>query len=582
MMMRSVVGKLWVATVSLVLVILIVLGIFLSQMFENFYINQKAHQLIRDGIGLSELIATDTEEELAKKIPTIAHFIQSDIMLVDIEGRVETCSMTMGMEPGTRLAPEEVAEVLSGRIVARHGYYERFKRPLLSVAVPVYTDGRVTGAIMLNAPLEPITRTIHSLRMLILYGAAGAVLLATLLGFFVSRTLSSPLLEMNKVALAMAGGDFRGGAPSRGQDEIGTLGRTLNFLSGELSRNIRALSREKDQLANVLASMTDGVITFDADGRVILSNPPARELLAPEGNGFDALDDLPPAVGELFRAVLATGERQYGEFPVGQRVIAARLAACRDGSGEVEAVVAVFQDVTRERRLEELRRDFVATVSHELRTPLTLAQGYAEALRDDVTVDPAQRRECLEIILDETNRLRRLVDDLLDLSLLEKGQLALDKGPVDLAAVARRVIGKVAPAARLEGKDITVTTEGVLPLAYGDEDRLEQVLFNLVDNALRHSPAGSPVRVTLSRDGDAARVTVADDGPGIPERDLPFIWQRFYRVNKARTRSDGGTGLGLAIVKNLVEAHGGRVSVESEPGRGAVFGFTVPLWRPEG
>lgn len=586
-MLKSIVSRLWLSVVLVVVALLVVLGLLLSQLFDNFYLNLQAQNLIQQGQNLGKLVlSSPSDAELLRDLALVEDFLNANVVIMDKSGLIQSVSPGMmrmhrwGGQGWQRLTPPQAAAVLAGRTVVMRGYQPGVNATVLTVAVPIKVGDEVVGAVYLYAPLAPITRTIADVRRLILYGILVTLVVATVLAFFLSRRISRPLIHMERAAQAMAAGDFSPRVNVGTDDEVGRLGQALNHLAEELARTLDALGAERDQLANILGSMTDGVITFDAGGAVLLFNPPAASYLAPltelaVGQRL-GLDIILPELEEAFRQVVQTGTVQGAEITVGAKVLACRLAPLTDPRGTVRGVVSVLLDMTRERRLEEMRREFVANVSHELRTPLTYLQGYTEAILDGLAADPAEEKKYLKIILDETLRLRRLVSDLLDLSRIEAGQLALEKGEVNVAELCREVAEKVRPLAEEKGIRLELDIPAALPAAWGNADRLQQVLINLLDNALRHTRAGGKVAVTAKVQGEELAVSVHDTGPGIPPEDLPYIFERFYKVEKARTRTTAGTGIGLAIVKGLVEAHGGRVWVESTPGKGSVFTFTIP------
>lgn len=500
-MLRSIVGRLWLTMVMLNILVLVLLGALLVPLLENFYFQLREQEIVRDGTRIAALLGrTGGEGRLERDLELASGLVDAHLVVVDRNGLIiGSClmdpwgmmgghrgmmgggmmGMGMMMRPGLPLETTEVEEVLRGRVVSRRGYHPVFETTLLTVAAPVTENGRVTGAVILYAPVAPISETIGRVRGLLLLAALGGIGLATLLSFFLSRNLSRPLLEMNRVAVALSRGDFREKVAVRGEDEIGTLGRSINRLSIELQQKQEA-----------------------------------------------------------------------------------------------------------ERRLEEMRQEFVANVSHELRTPLSYLQGYAEALIDEVPADQEERNRYLQVILEETLRLRRLVDELLDLSQLEKGQVRLAREPVFLPGVLERVATKVRPRAEEKGITLEVGIPPQLPAVLANEDRLEQLLFNLVDNAFRHTPRGGSVSLAAAAAGEKVEVSVRDTGDGIPPEDLPYIFERFYKVDKARTRggegtSGGeGTGLGLAIARGIVEAHGGKIEARSRPGEGTTFTFTLPVAPP--
>ncbi|MCY0869798.1 MAG: ATP-binding protein, partial [Firmicutes bacterium] len=447
-------------------------------------------------------------------------------------------------------------------------------------------------------------RTISSL---IIFAVVLGTLLTTGLAFVVSKNLSNPLLEMNSVAETMARGRFDQRVRVVTRDEVGRLGQTLNHLAGELNDYVHALTKEKEEISGILGAMTDAVVAADADGRVRVLNATATRWLAAagaidakqlvaesDGESGESAPALPehaqPGIvrhltGELqamHEEVLATRAGTEREFTWHSRIFLASMSPLfePDDPERLRGTLAVVRDVTKERRLDRLRKDFIANVSHELRTPLALFQGYSEALLDEFGDDPETRREMTAIIHEESMRMRRLVNDLLDLAQVESSSFTLRTQPIDVTPVVRRVARKFQNVCtdRGLGLDVEAPTEPCVVAA--DADRLEQILTNLVDNALRHTHEGG-IRMRVSVFASEVVIDVSDTGEGIAREDLPFVFERFYKADKARTRSQGGTGLGLAIVVGLVHAHGGSITVDSEPGRGTVFHVSLPQYAPD-
>ncbi|WP_422443674.1 ATP-binding protein [Thermoanaerobacterium sp. DL9XJH110] len=568
---KSIIGKLWLYMILLTIVTLLFSTLVLSSLFEDFYFDIRKNEMINEGQQLIALILQGVDP---LELLDISKFINAHAVVVDRQGLIKASSNLLKFK-GMVLDGKEFAEVLKGRIVVHKGYMPQFSAAMLTVALPIKTDEEVIGGLILYSPMASIQNSIWEIRRLVMMAAAGAVLVATGLSFFLSRSISRPLVQMKKIAEGMAKGDFEGRVEVLSDDEIGTLAKSINYLSDALKKNINALSQEKDQLRNVLLSMTDGVITFDNDGNVLMANPQAEELLRgdseqnAEDKGFQVLSPF-------LEKVKDTKSSLQDEIKINGRVLSVRLAPLMDKDLGLWGVVAVLQDVTRERKLEHLRREFVGNVSHELRTPLSYLQGYTEALIDDMVEDPVEKKKYLNIILEETLRLRRLVNELLDLTQIETGHLNLKKDKISIRHLTERVIKKVTPIA--EQKGIVLKTEfEELPLVMADEDRIEQVLINLIDNALRYSENGKEILIKARTNDGGVMVSVKDQGPGIPEDELPFVWERFYKVDKSRARHKGGTGLGLAIVKNIVEAHGGRVFAKNHPAGGTEFYFTLPV-----
>jgi len=451
----------------------------------------------------------------------------------------------------------------------------------------------ILGMFLLQYIDLAFSNNAYKVKLLFVITGVIGFLLTTFFAFFLSFKITQPLLEMKRAADLIARGDYRMRLPIRSTDEIGELAGTFNHMAAEVDKLIRDLQHEKEHLAGILRSMTDAVITFDASGRTIQSNPQGEAVLKrwaeiawdsePDAEGRSG--DVPGPLRELYDAVLREGRDTSGRVHVHNEVWSVVMAPLKSDRS-VRGAVAVLRDVTEEYRLEKLRTDFIANVSHEIRTPLSMLQGYSEALLDDIAATPEEQREIVRVIHDESVRMGRLVNDLLDLARMESGHFEIKQRVVDIGELIRRVHRKF----HVYAKERNIRLLHSLPdkplvLKAADEDRLEQVLTNLLSNAMRHTPEGAAIEVAADAadvDGSAhVRIVVRDEGQGVPAEDLPYIFERFYKADKARKRGSepgtGGTGLGLAIVKNIVEAHRGRIGVESEVGRGTTFTLLLPV-----
>jgi two-component system phosphate regulon sensor histidine kinase PhoR len=405
------------------------------------------------------------------------------------------------------------------------------------------------------------------------------------IGLFVAGRVTRPVVEMQTIARRMSEGDFTARAPTGSPDEIGRLGRALNAMSARLRGKIEDLQQEQAKISAVLDGMVEGVIAVDARDHIVLMNERARTLFdvgTGRGERKPLLEvirnaDLQSLLGDLRRPGEATGSRR--EIVLGgaaERIVqvnALPLALEGDDVG----VVMVIHDVTELRRLEMVRTEFVANVSHELRTPLTAIHGYLETLLGGGLEEPEHARKFLEIVFRHTERLGRLLEDLTDLSNIELGRVRLRIDRVAVGDVVESVLAIMRPRAAVRRVDLAAEVAADLPAVAADHDRLAQILINLVDNAVKYTGQGGRVRVAGHAVAGAVELGVTDTGIGIPRADLPRITERFYRVDKARSRELGGTGLGLAIVKHLVIAHGGELHIDSEPGRGTSVRFTLPM-----
>jgi two-component system phosphate regulon sensor histidine kinase PhoR len=369
-------------------------------------------------------------------------------------------------------------------------------------------------------------------------------------------------------------------------DELGTLASTLNAMAERVEGRVAAIAEDRTRFTAVLSGMVEGVLVLDRAGKILLVNAAMERVLgcrAQEVVGQRWIEVVRRhELNELIAAVLDRGEAMHAEValdgPEGPRTYAVQgSVARRPGAGEdAQRSVFVFHDVTALKRLERVRADFIANVSHELRTPLTSIIGYLEALLDGAQDEPARRQEFLRVMKAQADRINALVNDLLQLSQIESGSYRWRREPVDVVDLARRSVALVEPMA--QNKRITMRVTGESPIRMiADAEKLTQVLVNLLDNAVKYTDEGGAIDVAINARDRLVTIHVSDTGIGIPYLDQDRIFERFYRVDRARSRALGGTGLGLSIVKHIVEAHGGRVSVESRLGKGSTFTVTIPL-----
>jgi two-component system phosphate regulon sensor histidine kinase PhoR len=521
--------------------------------------------------GLIREALSPDSAEWGESVRRLAGQNNRRITIVDAAGRVLADS---DFPPGPLPAIEnhldrpEIRAALDGKTGIASRRSETVGRTMLYVAVP---GG--PGAIRVAASLSQVDQVVRRAQGAV----AGAALLALLVGaifaLVAGRSIARPLTGITTAARAIAAGSpprF----PRSGIPDIDALVQALRQMHRQLADRFDELRREQAESAALVESMVEGVIAADERGRIATANPAARRLL-----GYDQLDPLPD-LAELFRvkaarevvdAVLAGAPVQDREVELDGRSVLLNARPLPAGGA-----VLVMHDLTELRRLEAVRRDFVANVSHELKTPLTSISGYAETLLS-LPPDPEMARVFLGTILGNARRMQRLVDDLLDLSRIESGRWQPARTEVDVSAAARESWTEVAARPASQAMEFTVEVEPGAEKLCADLDAIRQVLTNLMENSLRHTPAGGAIACIARRQGNGVAIAVRDNGVGITREHLPRIFERFYRADASRSREEGGTGLGLAIVKHLVEAHGGRVSAESERGRGT----TVTCWFPD-
>jgi two-component system phosphate regulon sensor histidine kinase PhoR len=440
----------------------------------------------------------------------------------------------------------------------------------------IYTAVPVKHAVA--APEAAVQQQLRALVPLILLAIASGLVVALAVAWALAARLSRRVRAMAAVAARYAAGDFQRPPIEYGDDELGTVARALDGVVQALGLRVTELARNRARMEAILAGMVEGVIVVDDQGRVQVANHAARSLLHIQdeatGRRYTDLIRHPDVVAQL--AASLRGEDTAGaQVTFGHdssRTLFARAAAARgDRPG---GAVLVLHDITDLKRADQMRRDFVANVSHELRTPLTAIRGYAEALLDEVPTDEA--RDFLAIIFRHTNRMERLVGDLLRLARLDAKQETPERTPVDLGSIVSNVIGELSPLVESRSTDVETSIADEARRLVTDGSRLHDILRNLLENAVSYAPEEGHVSVRARLEAGQVVIEVADDGPGIPAADLERVFERFYRVDKARTRNPGGTGIGLAIVKNLVDLLGGRVKAANGPSGGAVFTVALP------
>jgi two-component system phosphate regulon sensor histidine kinase PhoR len=525
---------------------------------------------------LDERVAWDVlADELGQRGPGRITLIRKDGWVLGDSG-LDAAELARVENHASR--PEVQAALAHGR-----GFGMRFsttvRRRLLYVAVPFVHDGQTAGVVRLATPLVEVDEAISKLRRLVLLATVVALIVALLMSTLAAHFMSRTVRDLTSAAQRMAAGDLAVRTRLGGSDELAELGHALDRLAGNLANALSELRGERDLLSRVLQGMREGVLLLDREGQVALANAALREmlLLGPEVVGKSPLEVIRNAELKHMLDEAAEGDETVtGEIELGDlkpRRLLVHVAAL---PGEAGGLLAVFVDVTDLRRLETIRRDFVANVSHELRTPVAAVRSAAETLRKAIDSDPAAALDFIDIIERQAQRLQRLVEDLLDLARIESRQLRLSVEPVMLGTAVGHTLSLFREGALAKGMRLSAEIADDLPPARADRRALEQVLSNLIDNAVKYGSEGASITVRATAQDGMLRVSVSDTGPGIEAKHLPRLFERFYRVDAGRSRELGGTGLGLSIVKHMVESMGGRVSVETAPGTGTTFAFTLP------
>ena len=576
--MRSIRWKLTSSYLLLVVLVLVIVTAYVTQALHRSYVSTYAYVVATQAKVISlmmrEYAGKRNLAELQPMAQTLKWRKEAIIALIDATGRSTGPDAAASPELEKAFAGEESQAV---RFDPATGETRVF------AAAPILgPDNRIAGVVQVSAPEAWVWRQLR--RMAPALGTASllGLVAAFIVGMRLSRRITRPLEELGHAAERISTGDFASRAPVDETAELERLGRTFNRMTDRLQQTIAEITTERKKLEAIVSGMTDAVVATDRHGTLMLLNRAAADLLSADPAGALGRPARETIQGDRLPAMLedatASGRITAEELPpgsVGDRVVEVHCAPYRDDQGEVIGAVAVLRDVTELRHSERLRRELTANVSHELRTPLTSIKGFTETLLDGAVRDEATSRRFLTIISSEADRLVKLVDDLLDLSQLESKRVTLDLRRVNVAALVAHTVDKLQPLAQGSG---LLLEQAAPPEVWvtADRDRLEQVLTNLIDNALKYTPTGGRVDVRVAQADREVEISVSDTGKGIGPADLPHVFERFYRADRSRTRGSGGTGLGLAIARHIVEAHGGRIRVDSLLDEGTTFLFTIP------
>lgn len=591
-LLRSVVGKLWFTIILLVSFVLFILTIMLVEYFDNNNIDETKKDLTATAEKIATVLENYDRTNFSLGLEVSWQIIDKDTKLVIVKGNNGEVYYSPNQEDTKVLTvkdirqDKELSKVLKEKKtvdkVANLSGGPALKTNSTSysiIGVPLHLASGENGAVYIYQSLKVMKKTTQSTTKFILLVAGVAIILTTIFAFFLSTRITAPLRKMREAAFEVARGKFDTKVPILSHDEIGELATAFNQMGRQLKYNMNALSQEKEQLASILSSMADGVVTFNRDGTILITNPPADRFLQYwyyEKQEYHASNEcVPTKVMELFQLAVNTEKEQIGEISLQGRYWVILVSPLYSNQF-IRGAVAVVRDMTEERKLDKLRKDFIANVSHELRTPISMLQGYSEAIVDGIAETEEEKKEMAKVIYDESLRMGRLVNELLDLARMESGHIHLSVEDVELSSFINRIVRKFQGLAKdneiLFGADIL----GEVSHFSFDPDRIEQVLTNLIDNAFRHTPKDGSVMLRIIPEDKGLTIEVKDSGSGIPEDDLPFVFERFYKADKARTRGRAGTGLGLAIAKNIIEAHLGHISVQSKVDSGTTFSFFLP------
>jgi two-component system phosphate regulon sensor histidine kinase PhoR len=576
----------WKLLASHLLVTLVMGGVLygsLSRTLGKYMAGETRTGLLGEA-RLASLTSAKEIKEMRRDAPGVADAIAREtrtrVTFISLKGEVlgdSNVDPAKLAELDNHMNRPEVQQALKSGQGSSIRYSSTLQTDMLYVAFPFRSEGGERGVLRLALPLSTLQQTRADLHVTLALSLAAALFISLILSYILSNVTSQSLRTITKVAAQIGRGEFGRRVPVTSRDEVGELARVMNDMAERIEEELKSVAAEKNRLDTILRGMGEGVMVTDATGVITLVNPAFRTLfdLREEVEGKPLIDiTRHPSLHDAFKNAVETKAERVEEFalPLFEgKTILTHWVPLLEGE-ELQGVVAVFHDISDLKRLEKVRRDFVANVSHELRTPVTVIKGYAETLLSGaLTTDPERAVGFLEKIHRHADRLASLVGDLLILSKLEAGE----KQP-QLVAVA--IEGAVGHACALleekaRKKKIHIDRRGIegAPPVLADREKLEQVMVNLLDNALKYTPENGSIIISANEADGMVAIKVTDTGIGIPTNDLPRIFERFYRVDTARSREQGGTGLGLAIVKHIIQQNGGSIAVESTPGKGSTF-----------
>ncbi|WP_248930551.1 two-component system histidine kinase PnpS [Paenibacillus hamazuiensis] len=577
-------------------------GIFMAKMLEDSHVEALKNNMLRELRIIRSTIdwnkAGSEDEQIRyymEQARKLKDFADARVTYIRADGKVLADSDHDPQTMDNHSGRQEIIEAGKNGVGSAIRYSDTIQRNMLYVAIPLQDGGGLRGYLRLSMSLQDVDLSIRQVWLGLIAGLLAVFVLAGLISYRIAFGITRPIERITRVAHQIANLNYKARVGAGQKDEIGQLGQAIDRMAGSLQLQMNRILENESRLKSVLENMISGVMMIDRDEKIVLLNRSAEDIL-----GFSAQELLGKRFNEakqqfeftqLIRECIDSREHIRDEmifyFPT-ERILEINLSPISQADDEWAGVLIVLHDITAVRRLERMRSEFVANVSHELKTPIAAVKGFAETLLAGALNDKETARSFLQIIFDESERLNRLIGDILELSKIESRRIPMQFSPIHLQTFVSNCMKVMKTEARKKSIDLEMQVDAELYME-ADEDRLRQILINLLSNGINYTPEGGRVRVRVEPAGisdpgsgdpaeyDRLRFIISDTGIGIPKKDLPRIFERFYRVDKARSRSSGGTGLGLSIVKHLVELHKGTIRVESEVGMGTRFIIELPV-----
>ncbi len=592
---RSMRWKLVLIYCLLVFIATTIIGVLIMSQLETYYIDSTKKKLIdtlQEGTLISSLETydnlSDYREEVQSNIDAWDKTIQEEIFVIDDKFVIIASNNTnQGRSAVGLLETPIIMDALAkGEISQSYGsiVIQNTTIPVMNMAFPIGEGKKITGVIYMRADMSSVYDTINRSKQIFVQAMIVGLGITVILGTLIARSITTPINDVTRKAEQMAQGDFSQEVCVKSNDEIGRLADMFNLLRTQLDMTLFEMSSEKNKMETILKHMADGLIAVNLEGQIIHANPAAIRMLkvTPEEMESQSYNTLIKQLNEELSLERLMEKCREGElsdvFEKSGCTYSIRFDWFKDEDGNDVGIIILLQDITQRQKLENMQMDFVANVSHELKTPLTTIKSYTETLLDGYVEEPETVNEFLEIIDNEADRMNRLVKDLLQLSRLDNNQEIFSRKEGNLISLLKAAVKKIelTAASKSQHLNCLFNEEERIPVDM-DKDRIEQVILNVISNAIKYTGEGGRIDIDALKMEKKAVVTVTDNGIGIPETEQSRVFERFFRVDKARSRALGGTGLGLAISKQIVEGHQGTIELQSKEGKGTKVIITLPL-----
>ncbi|KMJ57009.1 alkaline phosphatase [Bacillus sp. LL01] len=576
-------SRLLFALITLIIVVLVCLGLLLGQLFKTFYLNTFNQRLVKE----TNLVTMMVEEEsnitpdMQKQLEDVSSTLSARISITDKNGIV--LFDTNGHNPtGADSHQEIIRDTIQNNKDRDRIFYEQ-NNELYYYGNSITRDGVRDGYVMLSTPIDSLQRVNQQIWGLLIASLGAAFVVILLLGVRITSQYTRPIESATKVAMELAKGNYKARTFEEHVDETGMLSQSINILARNLQDMTKAQEMQQDRLRTLIESMGSGLILIDGRGYVNLINRTYKDTFDADPSEYlyrlyyEAIEhkEIVTLIEEIFMTEVNVRKQLLLPLKIERRHFEVYGAPIIGINDEWKGIVLVFHDITELKKLEQMRKDFVANVSHELKTPITSIKGFSETLLDGAMNDRDTLEYFLSIILKESDRLQSLIEDLLDLSKIEKQGFKLDPAYIEINEILEEIFVILRGKAKEKEIELVLDRPQKDLYLFADASRVKQVFINLINNAIAYTPADGEVKVKMEEVGEEIVIEVSDTGIGMEKDEIPRIFERFYRVDKARSRNSGGTGLGLAIVKHIVEAHHGSISVDSKLNTGTTF--TVKL-----